>query len=117
MATLAAKVFRALAAVITAFDLDVQQGDAINAFINSLINEVVYIKYLDRFAIKGKCLLLRRALYRLRRLLLLQYNDLSKELTKLGLRPISGEPCLYYNNQLIVFFYIDDIYTIYTKEN
>ena len=41
--TLAAKVFRALIAIIAAFDLDVQQGDAVNAFINSLINEIVYI--------------------------------------------------------------------------
>jgi len=65
IATLAAKVFRALAAVIIVFDLDVWQGNAINAFINSLINEIVYIKCLDRFTIKGKYLLLYRALYRL----------------------------------------------------
>ena len=35
----------------------------------------------------------------------------------MGLKPISGEPCLYYNNWLIIFFYIDNIYTIYTKKN
>jgi len=63
MATLAAKVFRALAAVITAFNLDIWQGNAVNAFANSLINKIVYIKCPDRFIIKGKCLLLRRALY------------------------------------------------------
>jgi len=63
--TLAAKVFRALAAVIAAFDLDVWQGNAINAFANSLINKIVYIKCPDGFTIKGKYLLLRRALYRL----------------------------------------------------
>jgi hypothetical protein len=65
-ATLAAKVFRALAAVIAAFDLDVWQGDAVNAFANSLIDKVIYIKCPDGFTIKGKCLLLRRALYGLR---------------------------------------------------
>ena len=65
IATLAAKVFRALAVVIAAFNLDVWQGNAVNAFVNSLINEIVYIKCLDRFTIKGKYLLLRRALYRL----------------------------------------------------
>ena len=63
-ATLAAKVFRALAAIIAAFDLDVWQGDAVNAFANSLIDEIVYIKCPDGFTIKGKCLLLRRALYK-----------------------------------------------------
>ena len=35
----------------------------------------------------------------------------------MGLKPVSGEPCLYYNDSLIIFFYIDDIYTIYTKKN
>jgi len=62
---LVAKVFRALTAIIVAFDLDIWQSDAVNAFANSLINKVVYIKCLDGFTIKGKCLLLRRALYRL----------------------------------------------------
>jgi len=63
MATLVAKVFRALAVVIAVFNLEVWQGNAINAFINSLIDEIVYIKCPDGFTIKGKCLLLRRALY------------------------------------------------------
>lgn len=65
-ATLAAKVFRALAAVIAAFDLDVWQGDAVNAFANSLIDEIIYTMCPGGFTIKGKCLLLGRALYGLR---------------------------------------------------
>ena len=65
MVTLAAKVFRALVVVIIAFNLDVQQGNAINAFANSLINKIIYIKYLDGFTINSKYLLLHRALYRL----------------------------------------------------
>jgi len=35
----------------------------------------------------------------------------------MGLKPVGGEPCLYYNNKLIIFFYIDNVYTIYTKKN
>ena len=69
--TLVAKVFRALTVIITAFNLDVWQGNIINVFVNTLINKIVYIKYLKRFTIKGKCLLLRRALYGLRQLLFL----------------------------------------------
>jgi hypothetical protein len=97
--------------------LDVWHGDAVNAFTNSLIDEVVYIKCPDGFTIKGKCLLLRRALYGLRRSPRLWHNDFSKELIKLGLRPVSGEPCLYHNKSLIVFFYVDDICVASTKEN
>ena len=61
--TLAAKLFRALMAIVAIFDLDCWQGDAVNAFANSLIDEVVYIKYLNGFVIKSKCLLLVRVLY------------------------------------------------------
>jgi len=45
-------------AIVTVFDLNYWQGNAVNAFANSEINKVIYIKYLDRFIIKGKCLLL-----------------------------------------------------------
>jgi len=45
-------------AIITVFNLDYWQGNAVNIFTNSKINKVVYIKCLDGFLIKGKCLLL-----------------------------------------------------------
>jgi len=64
-ATLAAKLFRALMAIIAIFDLNCWQGDAINAFANNIIDEVMYIKCPNGFGVKGKCLLLYKALYRL----------------------------------------------------
>ena len=64
-ATLTAKLFRVLMAIVAIFDLDCWQGDAVNTFTNSLINKIVYIKYPDGFGIKGKCLLLYKVLYRL----------------------------------------------------
>ena len=57
-ATLVARLFRALMAIVAIFNLEYQQGNAINAFANSVINKVVYVKYPDGFLIKGKCLLL-----------------------------------------------------------
>ena len=69
--TLAVRSFRALIAIIVIFNLDCWQSDTINAFTNSLINKVVYIKYLDGFVIKSKYLLLVRVLYGLRQSLLL----------------------------------------------
>ena len=56
--TLAVKLFKALMAIIAIFNLDYWQGDVVNAFANSLINKVVYIKCPDGFGVKGKCLLL-----------------------------------------------------------
>ena len=55
-ATLAARSFRAVAALIAVFDLDAIQLDAINAFINSLLDEVVYCELPPGFQIPGKCI-------------------------------------------------------------
>jgi hypothetical protein len=63
--TLVIKSFRVLMAIITIFNLNCWQGDAINAFTNSPINKIIYIKYPDGFTIKGKYLLLHKVLYRL----------------------------------------------------
>ena len=56
--TLAVRLFKILMAIIAIFNLNYWQGNVINAFANSLINKVIYIKYLDRFRVKGKYLLL-----------------------------------------------------------
>jgi Reverse transcriptase (RNA-dependent DNA polymerase) len=65
--TLALRTFRALMAIIAAFNLDAEQWDAVNAFINSYLDETVYVEYLEGFGKEGKVLLLLRALYGLRR--------------------------------------------------
>ena len=62
---LAVRLFRVLMAIIVIFNLDCWQSDTINAFANSLIYKVVYIKHLDGFVIKSKYLLLVKMLYRL----------------------------------------------------
>jgi hypothetical protein len=42
---------------------------------------------------------------------------LTTTLKKEGLELVAGEPCLYYNNWLIVFFYINDITAAYKKKD
>ena len=116
-ATLAARSFRALMAIIAIFDLDCWQGDAVNAFANSLINEVIYIKCPDGFGVKDKCLLLYRALYRLQWLPLLWHSKLTTTLKKEGLKPVAEKLCLYYNDWLIIFFYVNDIMAACRKKD
>ena len=48
-ATLAARTFRALMAVTAAFNLEAWQFDAVNAFINSELDETVYCEFLEGF--------------------------------------------------------------------
>jgi small nuclear ribonucleoprotein (snRNP)-like protein len=41
-------------ALVIVFDLDTTQYDAINAFLNALLNEDVYVSLLDGLKAKGK---------------------------------------------------------------
>jgi len=106
-ATLAGKLFRAIMAIAAAFDLEIWQADAVSAFTNSEVDETVYVEYPQGFLRPGHCLLLRRALYGLRRSPLLWQEDTSKTLQELGLHEVEGKSCLFTNNHLVVFF-VDD---------
>jgi hypothetical protein len=100
-------------AIAAYFDLNIQQFDAINAFTNATINELIYVRYPDGYHVPGHCLMLRKALYGLPRSPLLWYNDLAKAFKSLGLRLIPKTPCLFCNDEIIVFFYVDDIVVLY----
>jgi hypothetical protein len=54
-------------------------------------------------------MLVLRALYGLKELPVLWYNELRRELVKLGLKLVEGFPCLYTSRWLILFVYVDDI--------
>ena len=66
-ATLAAWTFRALMALTAVYDLEARQFDAVSAFTNSELDEIIYIECPEGFKDYGRCLLLLRALYGLRR--------------------------------------------------
>ncbi|EDN09852.1 predicted protein [Histoplasma mississippiense (nom. inval.)] len=115
--TLAARTFRILLAIINAFDLDAEQLDGVNAFVNSSLDELVYVELPDGWwKLKGVwnlkkntyVLRLRRALYGLRRSPLLWLKELSNTLKRLGFVPIPEDKCLFTNGRIIIFFYVDD---------
>ena len=116
-ATLACRTFRALMAMTAIFDLKVVQLDAINALLNSKLNEQVYVEYPEVFIKKNFVLLLLRALYGLKQSPLLWYEDLTATLKQLGLCQVPGVNCLLTNDWLVVFFYVDDIILLYHKSN
>ena len=109
-ATLAARVFRFLMALAAAFGLKAYQYDVLNAFLNAPLDQRVYVQTLEPYAEQlGKLLKLKRALYGLKNAPLLWYKHLKQTLIRLGLRPVKDVPCLFINERLIVFFYVDDI--------
>jgi Reverse transcriptase (RNA-dependent DNA polymerase) len=116
-ATLAARTFRALISVTAAFDLEIRQYDAVNAFTNSTLNEEIYCQAPEGFERVGYCWLLLRALYGLKQSPLLWYTDFTEAIEELGLRVVPSVNCLMTNEFLTLFFYVDDIVIICAKHN
>ena len=104
-------------AITAHFDLDIFQLDAVNAFTNAELDELVYVKCPEGFTSPGNCLQLNQALYGLSRSPLLWFNDLSNTMRKLGLEPVSECACLFTNDKLIVFFFVNDICILCHPQN
>src|SRR3954467_11758234 len=103
-------------ALTATFDLDAYQLGAVNAFINSELDEIVYCEFPEGFERPQRCLLLQRALYGLRRSPLLWQKELSSTLLTLQLRQVPDEPCLFIGKGTIIFFYVDDIVLLCTPQ-
>jgi hypothetical protein len=115
--TLDAKTFRALMIISTAFDLKIWQYDAVNTFINNEIDEKLYSERSNEFFRFDYCWRLNKTLYELKQVSILWYRNLITTLKDLKLQSISRVNCLFVNDWLILFFYVDDIMTICQKEN
>lgn len=112
-ATLAIRIFRALMAIVAAFNLSTRQYDAVNAFANSDIDEPVYCKPPDGWTGPDVLLLLLKALYGLKQSPALWYKHLFTTLINLGLEPLPGIECLFTCDYMVLFFFVDDIAAIY----
>jgi hypothetical protein len=108
-ATLAARTARTLFALVAAYDLDLRQRDAVNAFLNSKLRTPIYTRLPEGFSKPGRCWKLQRALYGLRISPRLWQQDAAAVLRSLGLRQIPEDPCVFVGDGIIVFFYVDDI--------
>ena len=115
-ATLAAKVFRALMAITSVFDLETLQLDVRNAFVHSTLDEEVYCENPEGLN-TGNCIRLQKALYGLRRAPRLWQQNLTKKLCELNLRQIAEEPCVFTNDFLIFFFFVDDTMILFHRKN
>jgi hypothetical protein len=114
---LAAKTFRALMIISAAFNLKIWQYDVVNAFINNEIDEELYNENSNEFFRLNYCWRLNKTLYKLKQVSILWYRNLITILKDLKLQSISKVNCLFVNDWLILFFYVDDIMIICLKEN
>ncbi len=95
--TFAAKTFHALMIISTAFDLKIWQYDAVNAFINSEIDEELYSENSNEFFRFNYCWKLNKTLYELKQISILWYRNLITILKDLKLQSISKMNCLFVN--------------------
>jgi hypothetical protein len=116
-ATLAAQTFRAVMAIVAAFDLETRQYDAVNAFVNAKLKNPVYCKAPPGFEKLNHILMLMMALYGLKISPNLWYNHLIQILEDLGLSQVPGVNCLFTNDWLILLFYVDDIVLIHHSKH
>ena len=116
-ATLAGTTFRVLMVICAKFDLETHQFDAVNAFTNSNLDEIVYYHMPKGFRRRGWCWKLLKALYSLWRSPLLWYRELSSRLKELGLKAIYEDACVFHDGKILVFFYVDDIIVMFRKEH
>ena len=116
-ATLAGRSFRSLMAIAARWDLEMRRYDAVNAFTNSDLDEVIYVEFPDGFKRRGWIIRLKKALYGLRRSPLLWHNDLSTTFINLGLTQGTEETCVFTNEWVTVFVYVDDIVFLYRTED
>ena len=77
-------------AIAAAFDLEIRQYNAVNAFTNAKLSKLVYCYYLEGFNQNGHILELLIALYGLKISPLLWYKELTSTLAEFGLKPILG---------------------------
>jgi hypothetical protein len=112
---LAATSFRILMAVVAKFDLETIQLDAINAFVNADLDELVYMRTPPGFPVKNHVLRLNRAFYGLRRSPLLWQKELLRALATCGFTAIPQKPCILIKGSVVAFYFVDNIVFCYRK--
>jgi hypothetical protein len=103
------RIFRALVTIAAYFNMEIRQYDAVNAFTNAQLTTPVYCHLPEGFYDNDYLWKLSRALYGLKTSPLLWYKELTQTLTELGLHEVKDAPCVWKNEKLLVFFYVDDI--------
>ncbi len=112
-ATLVSKIFRVLMTLVIAFHLKTRQLDVVNAFLNAHNDEFVYCQMSDDYRLDDKCYRVIRALYDQRKSFLLWLRILIIKCLELRLKLIPEKSCLFTADDVIMFFYVNDIVFVY----
>ena len=113
--TLAITSLHVLLALVAKFDLETLQLDAVNVFVHANLDETVFIKMPPGYNKQGKVLKLNKTLYGLRQSPLLWQQKLTDKIKKVGFEEIPQKPCVVQKNNIICFFYVNNIVFAFKK--
>jgi hypothetical protein len=113
--TLIIKTLRTLIVISAVFDLEIKLYDAVNAFINNKIDEEIFIECFENFFKLEYCWKLKKAFYDLKQSSILWYRELIKILKKMKMIFVFEINCLFINERIILFFYVNDIIVLCSK--
>lgn len=107
---------RILFALAIRNDYNIFQMDAVTAFLQSDLNETIYMKQPDGYSDgTDKVCLLQKSIYGLKQAGRMWNKKLDDVLRKFHLKRSSFDPCVYLNSDLtiIVAVYVDDLLIFY----
>jgi hypothetical protein len=108
---------RVLLVTVTKFDLEMLQLDALNTFVHTNIDETVYMRMPPSYKKPNKVVQLNKALYSLRRSLILWQTKFTGVLQKMGFTKVPQKPYVMKRGGIICFFYVDDIVFAFRKKD
>ncbi|KAL4410966.1 reverse transcriptase domain protein [Colletotrichum abscissum] len=119
--TLAAKAFRLVMAIAAQFDLEADQYDAINAFLNAPLKseKPVIVELPEGYKVTGKVGKLQRALYGLRDSPILWFQTFTSILRSMNMIYSYEEICIYQtaDRKVMLVFYVDDFIVLYHRDD
>lgn len=109
--------FRVLVSVAAARGWCIEQMDAIDAFLNSDLQEEIYLELpegYDEEKAKGKVARLRKALYGLKQSAKCWNDDVKEKFKQMGLKQNPHDACLWYRRaedgrETIIYIHVDDM--------
>ena len=116
-ATLSATNFRIFCCLISHFNWETDQLDAVKAFTQSDVDAEIYVEMPEGFAVEGHVLKLNKALEGIKQGAHLWFKRNSEALTSVGFVASLTEPNLYIHQELpiMVAVFVDDIIVGYDK--
>lgn len=104
---------RFLLAMAAKYDLEIDQMDAVSAFLQGDLTEKIYMVQPECFAKGAKVCCLKKSLYGLKQASRVWNEKLDSALKSFGMEQSVVDPCIYFKSEngciLIVAVYVDDI--------